>query len=139
MGRPYAKPLHPVIIHQASNGSLGITKGKWKLELCKGNGEWVCPYDGKDPKTLPDVQLYDVEADPGETTDLHETHPDVVAALRAELAHCQESGPHAPLSPCLSRPCETRATKGDWEGCPGCASRLLAAAAMARIWYNGKQ
>lgn len=92
LGRPYPKPLHPVIIHQASNGSLGITKGKWKLELCKGNGGWVCPYDGKDPKTLPDVQLYDVATAPGESTDLHETHPDIVAALRAELAHCQESG-----------------------------------------------
>ena len=91
-GRPYAKPLHPVIIHQASNGSLGITKGKWKLELCKGNGGWGCPYDGKDPKTLPGVRLYDVAADPNETTDLRETHPDIVAALRAALTRCQESG-----------------------------------------------
>lgn len=92
LGRPYAKPLHPVIIHQANNGALGITKGKWKLELCKGNGGWFKPYDGQDPKTLPDIQLYDIEADPHETHDLHAAHPDVVAELRAELKRCQDAG-----------------------------------------------
>lgn len=91
-GASYAKPLRPVIIHQANNGALGITKGKWKLELCKGNGGWFKPYDGKDPKTLPSIQLYDIEADPAETVNVQDKHPDVVRELRALLRRYETSG-----------------------------------------------
>lgn len=91
-GASYAKPLRPVIIHQANNGALGITKGKWKLELCKGNGGWFKPYDGKDPKTLPSIQLYDIEADPAETANVQDKHPDVVRELRALLRRYETSG-----------------------------------------------
>lgn len=91
-GRPYAKPLREAIVHHSADGSLGITKGKWKLELCKGTGGWVDRFGGKDPKTLPPVQLYDIEADPAETTNLQAKHPEVVKTLRALLRRYETSG-----------------------------------------------
>ncbi len=92
LGRPYAKPLRDVIIHHSADGSLGITQGRWKLECCKGTGGWVDRYGGKDPKKLPPVQLYDIAADPAETTNLQARHPEIVKALRERLRRIEASG-----------------------------------------------
>jgi hypothetical protein len=44
------------------------------------------PHDGRyvrDPESL-SWQLYDLVADPGETTDLTRVHPEIVADMKAE-------------------------------------------------------
>ena len=55
------------------------------------------PY--KLPDTAPDApgQLYNLAEDPGETTNLSEKHPEIVAKLKAMLDESVESGRSAPL------------------------------------------
>ena len=57
---------------------LAMRKGNWKL---------LCEYDG----TLP--QLYDLEADRGETTNVAADHPELVGKLTGELLRWHKSMP----------------------------------------------
>ncbi len=70
------------VVHHSINGSFAVRDGDWKLCLCPGSGGWSTPRPGKDDASkLPPVQLFDMAADPGEKTNLHDKHPDVVARL----------------------------------------------------------
>ena len=57
---------------------LAVRSGRYKL---------VCEYDGTD------VQLFDLEQDPGETRDVAGMHPDLVDSLKAGLLAWHESMP----------------------------------------------
>ena len=69
------------VIHHSINGNFSYRQGKWKLLLSTGSGGW------SKGKTSDGVvgQLYDMEADPGETSNLYTSEPDVVATLLAQL------------------------------------------------------
>lgn len=73
------------IVHQSIDGSLSIRKGFFKLEMCPGSGGWSYPQKGKEDPNAPRFQLYDLENDIGETTNIIENHPKHVAELRATL------------------------------------------------------
>ena len=60
---------------------LAIRDGRWKL---------LCEYDGAQP------QLYDLEKDPAETTNLAAQNPDLVRRLTATLLAWYQSAPKAP-------------------------------------------
>ncbi len=70
------------IVHHSIAGKFSIRSGKWKLELCPGSGGWTSP---KDPEAreagLPDMQLYDMEADVAEQNNVVADHPDIVQSL----------------------------------------------------------
>ncbi len=77
------QPPRPFIIHHSVNGSFAIRQGKWKLCLCPGSGGWSVPRPKqawKDDTLLP-VQLFDMDADPSEKTNLAKQHPDIVNRL----------------------------------------------------------
>ena len=82
------------LIHHSIGGQFAIRRGKWKLCLCPGSGGWSAPRPNVAAKNkkLPPVQLYDLEADPGETTNLQEKHPKVVAELVDALVEAIENG-----------------------------------------------
>lgn len=62
-----------------SNRLEAVRHGKWKLHVGKKVG-----------KEYRDIrELYDLEADPAETTNLYESQPEVVAALSARLERCR--------------------------------------------------
>jgi hypothetical protein len=42
-------------------------------------------------------QLYDLQQDPGETTNLYFEHPEIVKALKTQLDKFKESGRSTPL------------------------------------------
>ncbi len=69
-------------VHHSINGSFAVRQGKWKLVNCSGSGGW----SAKDDPALPPVQLYDMEADPGETVNLYDQNPQKAEELKALLA-----------------------------------------------------
>jgi len=78
----------PALVHHSIHGLFAIRRGKWKLCRCPASGGWGVN-DLKDEQArergLPELQLYDVEADPAEQHNLAQTHPEVVAALTLDL------------------------------------------------------
>jgi len=75
------------LISHSADGSFAIRRGCWKLCLCGGSGGWSPPKEAHAKRQgLPPVQLYDLEADPAETTNLEAEHPEIVADLIARLS-----------------------------------------------------
>ena len=77
------------LIIQSANGSFGVREGRWKLILTHGSGATDAPPAASD---TPAVQLYDLDADPRETTNLASKAPEVVARLSATLEGYRTSG-----------------------------------------------
>ncbi len=73
------------IIHHSIDGYFAYREGKWKLCVAKGSGGWTSPTEKQVPAGSPAAQLYDMEADPGETTNLYETQPEVAQRLLKQL------------------------------------------------------
>lgn len=79
-------PLRAHLVSQSINGSFAIRQENWKLALCPGSGGWSAPKPGSPEHAgLPEFQLYDLAADPGETTNLAAQQPEKVAAMKAVL------------------------------------------------------
>ena len=70
-----ASPHHAFFYYSGENLEA-VRSGKWKLHIRKRNAEVR--------------ELYDLDADVGETDNLHDRHPDVVNALEAEIDACRE-------------------------------------------------
>jgi arylsulfatase A-like enzyme len=101
---PSGPATRPTLVMQSSS-AFTIRQGKWKLALCPGSGcagrygnrptreeAWKSAREqfGRPPKRTellqaPFVQLFDVDADPGETTNLAAEYPDKVAEVKALL------------------------------------------------------
>lgn len=79
-------------VHHSINGSFAIRKGKWKLELAAGSGGWSSPKPGKEEEGLPKYQLYDLEADPGETKNVYSAHPEISKELITLLKEYVQNG-----------------------------------------------
>lgn len=103
-------PPERAIVHHSLAGQFGYRRGRWKAIFSAGAGGGFSEPSikalfrsgtGKAVETQlwdaahPDGQLYDVSADPRETTNLWATRPDVVAELYDELkaiCHDESSG-----------------------------------------------
>jgi len=88
--------LRPNAVHHSIGGFFAIREGKWKLALCPGSGGWSDPRPGVEAAGSPKSQLYDLEADLGERTNLHDQHPDVVARLTKKLEQIIADGRSTP-------------------------------------------
>lgn len=80
-GKDWKSPRPPVI-HHSANGTFSIRSGKWKMVFANGSGGREKPR-GK-PFEKP-YMLFDIEADPGETTNLIDKYPETAIKLQAEL------------------------------------------------------
>jgi len=99
LGKSQPKPIREATVHHAGDGSFSIRKGKWKLELCPGSGGWSPPTHAEaHRKGLPAIQLYNLENDIAETTNVYDKHPGVVTELKALLEKYKKDGRSAPLS-----------------------------------------
>ena len=101
LGTDVGKPIRPYILQQGFGGTryLAIRRGKWKYLAHKGSGgnryekhsllkEYFLP------DTAPDApgQLYNLEADPGETNNLAIQEPEIAAELQNLLKDSLASG-----------------------------------------------
>ncbi len=83
-------PLHEAIVMQSDGGAFAIRQGRWKLLLAPGTGRSAETTPAS--AAVPSVQLYDLDADPRETTNLEARHQDVVRSLQALLDEYQRRG-----------------------------------------------
>lgn len=82
--KPGAKSPHEAFFYHTARGQLAAVRcGKWKLHVKPPRRRRK---KGKDQPKPPAVALYDLEADLGETTNVADRHPDVVARLERLLA-----------------------------------------------------
>jgi arylsulfatase A len=94
-----AVPLREATVHHSIAGHFAIRQGKWKLELCRASGGWSSPKEGSpEAAKLPEVQLYDMAADLGETKNVAAEHPDIVRRLTQLLEKYVADGRSTPGS-----------------------------------------
>lgn len=94
------KALREAVVHHSINGSFAIRQGSWKLELCPDSGGWSSPKPGSPAaRELPPIQLYDLAKDPGEKTNVHARHPEVVQHLTRLLEKYVADGRSTPGTP----------------------------------------
>lgn len=91
------KPIREAVVHQSIGGQFAIRKSNWKLCLCPGSGGWSAPRPGsQQSKGLPEMQLYDLDSDPGEEKNLVSEKPEKVEELKALLAGYIQRGRSTP-------------------------------------------
>jgi len=88
LGREPLAPRAPVV-HHSINGTFAIRDGKWKLILSTGSGGREKPAGRPDSKPY---RLFDMTADPSETTDVAAKHADVVARLTKAMNAIRRGG-----------------------------------------------
>ena len=97
------KPIRDYTLHQTISLALSIRRGNWKYLDHQGSGgnnytrgkltQYQLPNNA--PKAP--GQLYNLEKDPGETTNVYFEHPDVVKELKGLLEETKQSGRSAPV------------------------------------------
>src|SRR4029077_15953919 len=79
------RPIRDSVIHHSGSGLFAIRSGKWKLVPALGSGGFTPP-QRVDPKPgEPAGQLYDLQTDRQETTNVYAQHPEIVRSLSAKL------------------------------------------------------
>lgn len=86
------KNLRGAVIHHSVSGHFAIRDGKWKLNMLRGSGGSLEP-----TLIIPEVneatyELYDIEKDPEETTNLYFEYPKVVERLTVQLREIIKNG-----------------------------------------------
>ena len=122
----YDSPLREATVHHSVNGMFALRSGDWKLIEGDTDGDYRAgtpstairereDYPIRDPNTgeympfhydimdfdpdNPVYRLFNLEQDPGETTDLADQYPEKVAELSELLQHYRESGRSTPIKP----------------------------------------
>ena len=91
------KGRRDTLVSHSINGKFAIREKNWKLCLTPGSGGWGDPRDEvARQKGLPEVQLYDLESDPGETRNQHREHPEIVDRLTRLLEQIVQNGRSTP-------------------------------------------
>jgi arylsulfatase A len=87
-----SQPLREAVVHHSMSGVFAIRQGRWKLIEGRGSGGFTAPRKPEVAEGMPAGQLYDLESDPGERSNLYMGQPEVVARLAALLDTYREQG-----------------------------------------------
>jgi len=97
------KPIRPYLLTQSFRGEFQIRQGNWKYLDHKGSGGnnyyetvYLSKYILPENEPNADGQLYNLDADPGETTNLFFTEVEKRKELQELLQHLKSSGRSAP-------------------------------------------
>lgn len=90
-------PIRESIIQESGKGTRTIREGSWKLELGLGSGGFSEPIEVTPLPDGPKGQLYDLDADPGERTNLWSARPDIVDRLMTKLKQAEAAGRTRPV------------------------------------------
>lgn len=95
-GQTRVHPVRTEIVHHSGDGAFALREGKWKAIFHLGSGGFSQPK--REPPTAdgPTGQLYDLEADPGETHNLWLDQPAIVTRLSARLDVLKREGRSRP-------------------------------------------
>ena len=86
-----------LLVSQSSNGSFCVRDGPWKLALTPDSGGWSEPKPGSaESASLPRFQLYRLDVDPGEGTNLAGLHPAEVTRLARAMGEAIARGRTTP-------------------------------------------
>lgn len=94
--------IREATVHHSINGDFTIRKDEWKLLLSPSSGGWSFPKPGTDDeviKTLPSVQLYNMQSDPAEKNNVYAEHPEVVKELKDLMIKYVKEGRSTPGTP----------------------------------------
>ena len=80
------------LIHHSISGHFAYRTKQWKLILARGSGGWSSPTEKQVPKDAPEGQLYRMDIDAQEQTNLYLSEPKKVADLLAKLTRDVNSG-----------------------------------------------
>jgi arylsulfatase A len=94
-----ATPIREHVVSHSIDGKFALREDHWKLVLCPGSGGWSLNDAQAAREGLPLVQLYDLQADPGETTNLWQAYPARVKAMVARLTQLVADGRSTPGAP----------------------------------------
>ena len=95
----YPGDLRGPLIHHSSMGYFAIRQGKWKLNMLRGSGGSLEPRLIQAKTGEAPYELYNVEDDPGETTNLYFQHPKIVEGLIRKITAIIENGRSTPGAP----------------------------------------
>ncbi len=98
LGKDGGKPVRNYTLHQTISLALAIRQGPWKYLDHRGSGGNNYNDDSLKPFALPDTaptapgQLYNLDADPGETQNLYFAQPDIAQRLKTLLEKSKTDG-----------------------------------------------
>jgi len=99
-GKKLDEQIRPGTVNHSINGSFALRQGPWKLEMCKGSGGWSFPNRRQvDTMDLPPLQLYNLEEDISETTNVWDQYPDRVKTMEEQLKQYILEGRSTPGAP----------------------------------------
>ena len=89
-GEKFSPDLRGPVIHHSASGHFAIRSGRWKLNLLRGAGGWSAPEEVNPDEAI--YELYDMENDQGEATNLFFDHPNIVESLKNKITQIIASG-----------------------------------------------
>ena len=97
LGQSLDTPIREATISTAGSGAFSIRQGRWKLEMTPSSGGYGNLSAAEaEQQNLPPIQLYDLQNDIGETTNVYADHPEIIAGLNALLERYQSTGRSTP-------------------------------------------
>jgi arylsulfatase A len=90
------KPIREAIVHSSGDGTLAIRQGPWKLALALGSHGFSAPRAIKPKPGEAQGQLYNLDDDPREQTNLWLEKPEIVKRLTALLEKYKREGRSRP-------------------------------------------
>lgn len=86
-------PIRGPIVLRSGGGMMTIRSGSWKLIQALGSGGFSQPRRIQPEEGDPIGQLYNLDLDPGETKNLYNDEPEIVARLINEMAEIVANDP----------------------------------------------